>query len=96
MQDAEPLELCEKEPGLAACYGAAAQGVCVSEAAPNWWTTNEEVILDMEPPKWASERSTQKNSSVRQFGCWRHEGTEPSRTSHEPERSGESPPQLET
>jgi hypothetical protein len=30
MQDAEPPELCEKEPGLAACYAAAAQGVSVS------------------------------------------------------------------
>jgi hypothetical protein len=26
----EPPELCEKEPGLAACYAAAAQGVTVS------------------------------------------------------------------
>src|SRR5204863_7860659 len=30
MQDGVPPELCEKEPGLAACYAAAAQGVSVS------------------------------------------------------------------
>jgi hypothetical protein len=54
MQDGGPPELCEKEPGLAACYAAAAQGVSVSGDRAGLPPLRMVVSVDPKPPTFDS------------------------------------------